>query len=55
MHCSSCASLIELELEDMGIKASCSYVKQILEVELGVENKEEKIRSSLKKAGYQII
>lgn len=55
MHCSSCASLIELELEDIGVKASCSWAKQTLEVEINAQNKEETVKSLLEKAGYQII
>ena len=31
--CASCASLLEMDLEDAGIKAKCSYSKETLEIE----------------------
>jgi copper chaperone CopZ len=52
MHCASCASMLELDLEDAGIKASCSYTKATLEVE-GVHD-EKKILEVVKKSGYSI-
>jgi len=53
MHCASCASLIELELEDIGIAAKCSYTKQTLEiVDNGADFK--KIQEAVKKAGYEL-
>lgn len=56
MHCSSCALMIESELEDIGIKSHCNYAK----AELGVEYDEEavdedKIRQAVAKAGYTIV
>lgn len=33
MHCSSCPLIIESDLEDAGVKASCSYARQTLDVE----------------------
>jgi len=33
MDCASCASLLECDLEDAGIKCNCSYAKGTLEVE----------------------
>lgn len=55
MHCASCAMVIEGELEDAGVKASCSYAKQTLKVEFD-ENKttEETIHAVVKKAGYSL-
>lgn len=55
MHCASCAMLIEGELEDAGMKATCSYAKQTLEVE-GDESTgdEEHIRQLVRKAGYSV-
>ena len=52
MDCASCASLLELDLEDVGIKASCSYAKGTLDVE-GVHDP-KKIKEVAKKAGYSI-
>lgn len=50
--CASCASLLELDLEDAGIKAKCSYPKENLEVE-GVHD-EKKVIEIVKKSGYSI-
>lgn len=52
MDCASCAALIEMDLEDAGIKAKCSYPKQSLEVEDGQDLK--KVVEVVKKAGYSI-
>lgn len=55
MDCDSCAKMIELDLEDAGIKASCSYPKETLEVESNNENfSEEKIKEIISKSGYII-
>jgi len=53
MDCASCASLIEMDLEDVGIKASCSYPKETLEVE-GVHDI-KKIEEVVKKSGYNLV
>lgn len=52
MDCVSCASLIELDLEDAGINAKCSYAKSTLEVEEPHDQK--KIIEIVSKAGYSI-
>ena len=52
MNCASCASMIELDLEDAGIKAKCSYPKSTLEVE-GLHNP-KKVIETVKKSGYSI-
>lgn len=52
MDCASCASLLEMDLEDIGIKASCSYPKSTLEVEGGHDAK--KIEDVVKKSGFTI-
>lgn len=52
MDCASCASLIEMDLEDAGIKAKCSYPKQNLEVESDHDIK--KVREIVQKSGYNI-
>lgn len=53
MHCPSCATLIECDLEDVGVKAWASYPKEELMVEFD-ENKidEKKIIELIKKSGY---
>ncbi len=52
MDCASCASLIEMDLEDAGIKASCSYPKETLEID-GVHD-QTKVIEIVSKAGYSI-
>ncbi len=52
MHCASCASMIELDLEDAGISCKCSYAKSTLEVE-GVHDP-IKVLEIVKKSGYSI-
>lgn len=55
MDCTSCASLIEMDLEDAGFKASCSYAKETLEVEFDEKKqKEQDIKSVVLKSGYKI-
>lgn len=53
MDCASCAKIIELDLEDAGINAKCSWSKQILEV-ADSENL-DKIKSVVKNSGYKLI
>jgi len=55
MHCTSCAMVIESDLEDVGVKAKCSYAKQTLETEFD-ENKisEKTISEVVKKSGYTL-
>lgn len=52
LDCASCASLIEMDLEDAGITAKCSYPKETLEIE-GPHDK-KKIVEIVTKAGYSI-
>jgi len=52
MHCASCATMIELDLEDAGIKAKCSYPKSTLEVE--GDGNFVNIKKVVEKSGYQI-
>ncbi len=55
MHCTSCALMIESDLEDAGVKAMCSYAKQTLEVEFDEKKiKEQAVKDVVVKAGYQI-
>jgi copper chaperone CopZ len=56
MHCSSCAMVIEGELEDVGVRARCSYAKATLEVEFDETKTEEKmIHDVVVKAGYSVV
>jgi copper chaperone CopZ len=52
MNCASCASMIELDLEDAGVKAKCSYSRSNLEVE--GDGNFVKIKEVVEKSGYQI-
>lgn len=55
MHCPSCAMVIEADLEDAGIKASCSYAQQTLDVESDESLiNEEKIKQAVFRAGYSL-
>lgn len=55
MHCASCAAVIEADLEDAGVNASCSYAKQTLDVEFDdTKVKEEKIHSIIQESGYSL-
>lgn len=53
MDCAACASLLEMDLEDVGIKATCSYPKSTLEVDGAHESK--KIEEIIKKSGFKIL
>jgi copper chaperone CopZ len=55
MHCTSCAMVIESDLEDAGVAASCSYAKQTLSVEFDEKKiSEEAIHNVVKKSGYTL-
>lgn len=52
MDCASCASLLEMNLEDAGIVAKCSYAKETLEVEEKADHK--KVLEVIKSSGYSV-
>ena len=52
MDCDSCAKMIELDLEDAGINASCSFAKQTLETDS--QHDEKTVIEIVKKSGYSI-
>ncbi len=55
MHCTSCALMIESDLEDAGVTSSCSYAKETLDVEFDEKKiDEEIIRKVVSKSGYTI-
>lgn len=56
VNCTSCALMIESDLEDAGVTAVCSYAKQTLEVEFDEKKiKEKKITDVVLRAGYRIV
>ena len=55
MNCPSCATRIEVELEDAGISAKCSYANRTLEIQEEIDKeKERKINEIVKKHGYTL-
>lgn len=55
MHCASCATMIESELEDAGFVAKCSWAKQQVEIEDNGSINEEKVKKIVSDAGYEIV
>lgn len=55
MDCASCAKMLELDLEDVGVSASCNYDSESLSVEFE-EGKisEDKILETIKSSGYSV-
>ena len=56
MDCPSCATLLECDLEDMGVKkASCNYASETLEIEFDPKKiKEKELQEKVKSSGYKI-
>lgn len=55
MDCDSCAKMIELDMEDIGVKASCSYPKGELLVEYDAKKIDEKrLFDVIQTAGYSL-
>jgi len=54
MHCSSCAMLIEGELEDRGLTGACSFAKGIVEVEDNGNVKDDIVKEAVEAAGYSL-
>ena len=52
LDCASCASLVEMDLEEKGITCKCSYAKESLEVEGGHDLK--LLKETVEKSGYEI-
>jgi hypothetical protein len=50
--CASCASMLEVDLEDAGIKCKCSYTKETVEVE--GDHDKMKVIEIVEKSGYSI-
>ncbi len=57
MHCTSCAVVIEGELEDAGASSvKCSFAKQTLEIEYDeAKISEDKIKEVVKQSGYTLV
>ena len=56
MHCTSCAMLIEGELEDIGADAKCNWVKQNVEVDYDPKIiSEDIVIQAIQKNGYKIV
>ncbi len=55
MHCTSCPLIIESDLEDAGMKASCNYARQTLDVEYDESRMmKETIEKVVTTAGYAL-
>lgn len=55
MHCTSCPLVIESDLEDAGVKASCNYARQTLDVEYDEARvTKETIEKVVTTAGYAL-
>ncbi|MDP1721920.1 MAG: heavy-metal-associated domain-containing protein [Candidatus Gottesmanbacteria bacterium] len=55
MHCTSCPLIIESDLEDIGVKSSCSYARQTLDVEFDDSRiAEGKISDVVRSSGYEL-
>ena len=52
MDCASCATMLEINLEEEGIKCRCSFIKGTLEVDANCDTK--KLIEILKKSDYSI-
>lgn len=53
MHCTSCPLVIESDLEDAGVKASCNYARSTLDVEYDeTKISEKKIADIVAVSGY---
>jgi len=58
MHCASCATMIDLDIEDLpGVKCSkTNYAKQITEVEFDSSQVLlETLKDTIAKAGYDVV
>ncbi len=55
MHCTSCPLIIESDLEDAGVKASCSYARETLDVEYDESRvSDKKISDVVRASGYEV-
>lgn len=55
MHCSSCEKLIQMALEDIGVKARADNRKGIVSVEFDSSKLSmKKIKEAIEKEGYRV-
>jgi len=55
MDCKACATMIELDLEDVGVTAKCDFDNQKLEVTFDPQKvKEQSVKETIQKAGYSV-
>ncbi len=55
MHCTNCPLVIESDLEDAGVKATCSYARATLDVEFDeTRASDETIRKVVSASGYEL-
>lgn len=48
--------LIEGELEDIGAKAACSWVKQVVDIEYDESSLQDRdIKEAIDRAGYSVV
>lgn len=55
MDCPSCAQMLEIDIEDKGIKGSCNFADTTLKVEYKKESDIRLVEEILKKSGYTIL
>ena len=56
MHCVSCSLLIEGELMDIGVEATCSYRGGYVDVSYDEKNiTEDTIKSTIERLGYNVV
>jgi copper chaperone CopZ len=56
MHCRACESLVEDLLEEIGVKATASHEKGIVEVEFNGENIDlDQIKGVIRNEGYKVL
>ena len=53
LDCPACATLLESDFEDAGIKCKCSYARQTLEIEGKCDFK--MLKEMVEKSGYNIM
>lgn len=54
MHCESCAKMIELDLEDEGITATCDYAS--CELKIVNQNADlNQVKKVIEKSGYKLV
>lgn len=55
MDCAACAKMLELDLEDVNISATCDFAKAELIVNPGDETTESKVKEVVENSGFKIV